>query len=218
MKTFLYDITNFGLIHIMDAREHKDRTNWEVSIFKSCILDIGTSMLSPKSPLYEGLNNKALETNFFMLNKDFMSGVHEKVLRGTGTETNEIFEHKKAKAKLIAPLISLLTDALTKRSLNKLVHNGFPLDDTLAFEVYNSNPDANQYSPGIVEFAKTLEITPAQAYAEIQLEFQSAHSIKMRAYALTKKYQQLIRNVATADDANMLLEDMKQKLFKETYI
>ena len=217
MKTFLYDLTNFGLIHVMDARD-KIKTNWEVSIFKSCILDIGSSMISPKSPVYEELTSKALETNFFMLNRDYMSSVHDKVFKGNGNETNEIFEHKKAKAKLIAPLITLLTDALTKRSLNKLVHSGFPMDDTLAFEIYNSNPDMNQYSPGIVEFAKTLEITPAQAYTEIQLEFQSAHSIKMRAYALTKKYQQLIRDVATADDANMLLEDMKQKLLRETYI
>ena len=217
MKTFLYDLTNFGLIYVTDTKD-KVKTNWEISIFKSCILDIGSSMISPKSSVYNDLSNDAISTKFFVLNRDYLSTVLDKVNLGNPEEINDVFLAKQKKAQLIAPLIILLTDAITRRSLNKLVNSGFPIDDTLAHELSKCNIDENIYSVGVTEYAKTLGITAQQAYIELKLEYESAHSIKMRSYALTRKYQSLIREVNTEEDAQLLKEEIIQKLLRETYI
>lgn len=216
MKTFLYDMTNFGVIYVNELETQ--RTPWEVTMFKSCILDIGASKIIPTHPLYSELNNAALETSMYVINQSPTSDLNDRIERGTEQQRNSIYDEKRRRAKLIGPLIRLLSLALTKKSFNKLNTTLVPLDDTIAHEIISSDHLNGIYSTGIQEYARMLEITPAQAFVELQLEYQTAHSIKMRAYAASKKYISMIREVDTQEKANALFVEIEQKLLKETYI
>lgn len=216
MKTFLYDMTNFGIIYVNDLETL--RTPWEVTMFKSCILDIGGSRINGTSPHYANLSNAALDSTFYVINQSPTADLNERVDLGDNQQRNPIFEEKRKRAKLIGPLIRTLSMALTKKSLSKLNTIVVPMDDTIAYELLKSNPAAGTYSVGVIEYAKMLDITPSQAYTELELEYQTAHSIKMRAYAASKKYVTLIREVNTQEKANALLAEIEQKLLKETYI
>ena len=118
----------------------------------------------------------------------------------------------------MVPLVNLLMDAIARRSFNILNEYGIPMDDTIAVEISNSDPSTDSYSPNIIEYANTLDITPAQAYQELQLDYKTHHGIKMRTYATTKKYQQLIREVKTQEQSDSLLKEMRQKLILESFI
>lgn len=216
MKTFLYDMTNFGIIYVNDLETQ--RTPWEVTMFKSCILDIGGSRINGTSPHYANLSNAALDSTFYVINQSPTADLNERVDLGDNQQRNPIFEEKRKRARLIGPLIRTLSMALTKKSLSKLNTVVVPMDDTIAHELSKSNPATGTYSVGVVEYAKMLDITPSQAYTELELEYQTAHSIKMRAYAASKKYVTLIREVDTQEKATALLAEMEQKLLKETYI
>jgi hypothetical protein len=112
----------------------------------------------------------------------------------------------------------MLTSAVKRRLLNRLITFDTPIEDTLAHEVLNSDPITNTFTHGILEYADILGITPEQAYTELKLDYETIHSIKMRAYATIKKYQSLIREVNTQEQADALSAEMEQKLLKETFI
>jgi hypothetical protein len=116
------------------------------------------------------------------------------------------------------PVISLLVEGIFKRSYNALNDFGTSIDDVLAHEVQNSNPDADQYSPGVMEFAKTLDISNFAAYEEMKLEYETAYAIKIRSYAYMRMFQTKIRAIQTQADADALYNEVRHKLLTETLI
>ena len=211
MKTFLFDYTNFGVLCATVGQDPKIR--WDFNILRSCILDTNIGRVFPNSPLYSEFSNQICQQKFYVVDRG-----DNGVALGNPNEINEYFQHKQHKAQLILPLIQSLTSALYKRSFNTMNEFGLPMDDTLAWEIHKSLPDQDYYSPGVVEYANTLGIAPAEAYKELELEYQTIHGIKMRTYAVAKKYQALIREVNSVDDANTLAAEINQKLIKETFI
>lgn len=211
MKTFLFDYTNFGVLCAVTGQDLK--TRWDFSMLRSCILDTNISRVFPNSPLYQDFDNQSCQQKFYVVDRG-LNGI----ALGDVNEMNSYFSAKQQKAQWILPLVRSLTDALYKRSFNSINEFGLPLDDTLAWEVSRSQPDINYYTPGIVEYANTLGITANEAYKELELEYQTIHGIKMRTYAVAKKYQNLIREVSSRDQAQELAKEINQKLIKETFI
>ena len=209
MKTFLFDFTNFGIVYVNSGPV---QNRWQLSLLRSCLLDTNIGRVSPASPFYEEFNNKTITEKFFHL--DRVGGVAV----GEVHEFNEYHLEKQRRARLMMPLINKLVEAISKRSFNSLNEYGIPMDDTIAFEVTQSNPELEQFSSGIIEYATALEITPAQAYQELQLDYKTHHAIKMRTYAVTKKYISMIRDVRTQEQANDVLNSIQQKLINDTFI
>ena len=146
---------------------------------------------------------------------DLSGNVHQ----GTDENLNEFFIEKRKQAQIIAPLISELVELILGRLFRGWANEiGIEIYDTLAIEILNSNPDTKEYSSGILEYANTLDITSSQAYQEIKLECETYNSIKIRAYAVSKKYQALIRLVKTQEQADQLMAEIRQKLMHETRI
>lgn len=211
MKTFLFDYTNFGVLCATVGQDPKIR--WEFSMLRSCILDTNVGRVFPGSPLYNDFSNESCQQTFYVVDRGD-SGV----ALGNPNEVNTYFTAKQNKAQLILPLVRSLTNALYKRSFNTINEFGLPMDDTLAWEVNQSQPNNNYFSPGVIEYANTLGITAAEAYKELALEYQTIHGIKMRTYAVAKKYQSLIREINTLPQAQDLAAEIDQKLIKETFI
>lgn len=209
MKTFVYDFNNLGIIYVSTVQY--PLLNWELHILKSCILDISIGRIHDNAPLYKELNNDTITKNFYAVGTGG-------VVIGDMNEVNSLYLSKQAKIKLIMPLIKLLASRIYTRSINQIYPFAVPIDDTICFEVLNSDPTTNYYSPGIIEYASCLDITPRQAYQELKLEYETIHSIKMRSFAMTKKYQALIREVSTEEQAAQLHAEIEQKLFKDTFI
>lgn len=209
MKTFVYDLNNLGILFVSESKS--PRLLWNLHILKACILDIEIGKIYENSPVYKELTNSSIT-------QDFYAVAPHGVIKGSNLEVNSIFTAKLSKLKLIMPLIELLSDVIYKRSISQIYPFAVSIDDTLCFEVLNSNPTTNCFTPGILEYAKTLEITPYQAYQELKLEYETIHSIKLKSYAMTKKYQSLIRNVETQEQATQLHSEMHQRLFKDTFI
>ena len=209
MKNFLYDYTNYGLVYVSD---NIVANKWQLTLLRSCLLDTNISRISDNNSLYADINNKSIREKFYYLHRT--SGIS----LGNLHERNVYFEEKQRRALLMAPLVNLLMSAIVTRSFNTLNEYGIPMDDTIAFEVTQSDPAAGNFSSGIIEYAKALEITPMQAYQELQLDYKTHHAIKMRTYATTKKYTSLIRNVRTQEQANEVQQSIQQKLINDTFI
>lgn len=207
MKTYLFDFTNRGILYVID-----NPSKWNISVLRSCLPDTSIARVSPKNPLYSNFNNVSIREKFYQSHRD--AGI----FIGDEKELNNIFLEKRRLAHLMMPVIITLTEALYKRSFNLLNEFGLPMDDTISFEVLNSNPETNSFSCGVIEYANTLEITPLEAYTELKLEYESVHSIKMRTYAVFRKYQSLIREIKTSEDATALINEINQKLVNDTYI
>jgi len=207
MKTYLFDFTNRGILYVIDYP-----SKWNISALRACIPDTSISRVSPKNPLYTNFNNVSVREQFYQSHRD--AGI----FIGNEKELNNLFLEKRRLAHLMMPVIATLTEALYKKSFNLLNQFGLPIDDTISFEVLGSNPETNSFSCGVIEYANTLGITPLEAYTELKVEYESAHSIKMRSYAVFKKYQALIREIKTSEDATQLISDITQKLINDTYI
>ena len=207
MKYTLIDYTNFGVIYVSEAP-----IRWPLTMLRSCILDTNIVKLLPKNPVYAELNNRTITEKFYYL--DRATGITV----GNNHEINDIFLEKQRLARLMAPLVFTLIEAINTRSLNALNEHGMPMDDTLAYEILKSDPDIDVYSSGVLEYATTLGITPAQAYTELQLEYQTYHAVKMKTFATSRKYQSLIRQVKTKDQADQLHAEITQKLINDTFI
>jgi hypothetical protein len=216
MKTYLLDMTNWGIIYITEP--FTQTPHWNVQIMKMCILDSEIGIINAGNPLYEKLNNTELAQNFYQRNRALNSGINNQIIRGTDNECNGYFLEKQRKAVLIGPLVALLTSSVKRRLLNRLATFDTQIEDTLAHEVLKSNPTTGTFTHGILEYADILNITPEQAYVELRLDYETIHSIKMRAYATIKKYQSLIREVNTKKQADDLYVEMEQKLLRETFI
>jgi hypothetical protein len=210
MKTFLYDYTNFGIVYVNEDERNSRRPM--LSILRSCILDTNIGNTFPKNPIYAELTNSSIREKFYHIDK--LNGV----AIGQSHEVNEYFIEKQRRAQLMVPLINMLLEGLSRRSLGTLNDYIIPMDDTISIEILKSDPVAQVYSSGIVEYARTLGIEPAQAYIELELDYKTHHAVKMRTYAMTKRYMNLIREVKTTDDANSLLADMKQRLITDSFI
>jgi hypothetical protein len=210
MKTFLFDYTNFGVVYINEDTTNAKR--WLLSVLRSCILDTNISTLYPRSPLYKDFTNASLSDTFYRLDRNFL------VVVGEFHEVNEYLLEKQKRARLMVPLIQILINALANRSYKSLNDYGIPMDDTIAIELLESDPDNDYYSPGVIEYATTLEITPSQAYQELQLDYKTVHAVKMRAYATIKKYTTLIREVRTEEQAKVLENIILDKLYNDTFI
>jgi hypothetical protein len=189
------------------------KSKWIFSILRSCILDSRAAMLFPNNALYNKFTNQLITQNLYI--NDLSGNVHQ----GTDENLNEFFIEKRKQAQIIAPLISELVESILGRLFRGWANEiGIEIYDTLAIEILNSNPDTKEYSSGILEYANTLDITPSQAYQEIKLECDTYNSIKIRAYAVSKKYQALIRLVKTQEQADQLMAEIRQKLMHETRI
>ena len=214
MKTYLYDYTNFGILYVCeDTHMPINKTKWIFSILRSCILDTRSSRIAGNDPLYSKFNNQLITENLYLNN--LTGGIQ----LGQEHETTLLFIEKRNRSQIIVPLIFELVEILYSRLLHGWLNEiGFEIHDTLAIEILNSDPSINYYESGILDYANTLNITPEQAYLEIKLECETYNSIKMRAYAVARKYQNLIRDVKTQEQADELMKEIKQKLIAETQI
>lgn len=210
MKTYLYDYTNFGVLYVSPQADAK--TKWDFSIMRSCILDTNVGRVFANSPSYAAFNNDALRDKFFIVDRN--NGVSP----GKNESINSIFLEKKRKAQLIAPVVKLLTECIYRRSFNGVNEFGLQIEDTLAFAVHDCDLEKNIFSRGVVEYANTLNISYAEAYEELKMEYETIHSIKMRSYAAAKKFQNMIREISTVEDAREVTQEIEQKLFNETFI
>jgi hypothetical protein len=208
MKTCLVDFTNRGVIYVFDNPNNK----WHVSLLRSCIIDTGIYKIFPNHSLYKEINNNSIREKFYQGSKT------ESICLGNTHEINDYFLEKQRLALLMMPPIQELINALFRRSFDILLEHGLPMDDTLAFEILNSNPDTNTFSSGIIEYANTLDVTPLEAYQELRIEYESIHSIKIKTYAVSKKYQRLIRAIKTEEDSKRITADIVEKLITDTFI
>jgi hypothetical protein len=208
MKTFLFDFTNFGIVYVSTTGPRR----WQLSLLRSCLLDTNIGQVAPSNALYENFNNQSITEQFYYLDRNNGISIGEQ------HEVNEYQLEKQQRAKLMMPLIDKLTSALSRRSFNSLNEYGIPMDDTIAFEVTQSDPDTGNFSSGIIEYATALEITPMQAYQELQLDYKTHHAVKMRTYATTIKYISMIRDVRTQEQADQVQASIQQKLINDTFI
>jgi hypothetical protein len=210
MKTTLYDLTTRGIIFVAEGNVQKVR--WEMSMMRSCILDTNIFRIGPGVPLYNTITNESIQDQFFVTGRGPIPMLGDINLK------NHYFIEKQRIAKLIHPLVKALTNNLYSRSILYIEDNALPMDDTIAIAIINSDPDNSVFSPGVLEYASTLGITPAQAYLELKIDYETVHGIKMRVFALSKKYAALIRAVTTQEQADLLLAEINQKLYSETFI
>lgn len=207
MKFVLIDLTNNGVIFVAESHS-VNKIRWEFNILKSCILDTHIVPIPNPSSI---LNPTRLTTNFvYTQNGEFFVGSRE--------EVNETFTTKQNKANLIYPLISRLTQGLIVDSVRHMPEFYFPMEDTLMHEIRNSDSSNNKYSSGVVKYAQTVGMTNQEALTELTLEAETIHSLKMRTYSMAKKYENLIREVNTKEQADELLENIEQKIFRESRI
>ena len=214
MKRYLYDYTNFGVLYVSeDTAMPINKSKWIFTLLRACILDTHISVLGGNDPMYKDFTNQNIISNLYL------NTLVGSIRVGDQKEMNSLFVEKRNKAQLIAPLIvetiSALYDRLLAQGLKEI---GIEIHDTIGIEILNSDPENNYYSPGIIEYAVTLGITPREAYTELKLEYESFNSLKLRAYAVARKYQNLIREVTTQAQADALLIEIRQKLILETRI
>jgi len=214
MKIYLYDWTNFGVLYVYDyPNKSAEKIKWFFNILRSCVLDTGISRIVDTEPLYKIFTNQAIVDNLYVIN--FSAGTR----LGEPSELNTVFINKRNQAQLIAPVVEKLVEALYNRVIFSWPNEiGINIHDTLALEVMNSSPDTGHYTSGILEYAHALNISPEQAYTEIKLESDTLNSLKMRAYAVSKKYQVLIRQVKTQAQADALGNEITQKLVADSRI
>lgn len=211
-KLYLYDHTNSGILVVFNP---SNRSKIEATLLRYCILDTNTGMAVASCPVFNLLDNFQITKNFLQRNPTPKFGG---AVKGNQTEINEMFLRKRELAQMMYPVISLLVEGIFKRSYNALNDFGTSMDDVLAHEVQNSNPDADQYSPGVREFAKTLGISNLAAYEEMKLEYETAYAIKIRSYAYMRMFQTKIRAIQTQADADALYNEVRQKLLVEPMI
>jgi hypothetical protein len=207
MKTCLIDMTNYGVVHVIDYQN-----KWHMSLLRSCIVDTVIGRIPANHSLYAELNNESIRQQFYQSTKI------KKLYLGNAHEINDLFLQKQRLAPLMMPPILALTEALAKRSFDTLNEHGLVMDDTLAFEISNSDPLLEKWSYGVLEYANTMDITPQEAYTELRIEYESTHAIKMRTYAVSKKYQRLIRAIRTPEDSAGLVKEINEKLLTDTFI
>lgn len=212
MKQFLFDHTNWGIICVFNQH---GRARWEASIMRYCILDTNFGMALPVNPEYNALNNNYIKEKFFQRTLQAGKGGF---MFGVQNELNDLYIRKLELARLMYPPIARLVELLHNRSLVNVNDHGSPLDDVLAYEVTNSDPESGKYSSGVMEYAKTVGITNQQAYVEMKLEFETSYAFKIRSYAYQTHYQSKIRLIQNQSDANTVLNDINEKLFVETMI
>jgi hypothetical protein len=212
MKQFLFDHTNWGIICVFNQH---GRARWEASIMRFCILDTNFGMALPVNPEYNALNNSYIKDKFFQRTLQAGKGGF---MPGVQNELNDLYIQKRELASLMYPPIARLVELLHNRSLVNLNDYGTQMDDVLAHEVQTSNPEANQFSPGVMEYAKTLGITNQQAYTELKIEYETAYAFKMRSFAFMKMFQSKIRLIQNKADADAVLAEINSKLFIETMI
>lgn len=212
MKQFLFDHTNWGIICVFNQHS---RARWEASIMRFCILDTNFGMALPINPEYNALNNSYIKEKFFQRTLQAGKGGF---MPGVENELNDLYIQKRELASLMYPPIARLVELLFNRSLVNLNDYGIPMEDVLAHEVQMSNVEANQFSPGILEYAKTLGITNQQAYTELKIEYETSCAFKMRSFATMKMFQSKIRQIKTKADADAVLDEINSKLFIETMI
>lgn len=209
MKSFLFDYTNYGILYVENFPNGSiEKTKWFFTILRACVLDTGVSRLIDSDPLYKVFNNHSIIDNFYVV----------KLRRGVGigadNDLNSMFIEKRNRAQLLAPVIAKLVDILCNEVIFAWPNEiGIAVHDTLALEIMNSSPDNDQYSTGILEYAAALNMTPEQAYAEIKLESETFNCYKMRAYTVSKKYQVLIRQIQTKEQATAMINQIEQRLF-----
>jgi hypothetical protein len=205
MKYVLMDYTNYGVVFVAKSN-NSDKIKWDFNILKSCILD---TYIVPCADISLSINY--IQDNFvFQRNEKFVDGNRE--------NRNDTFLFKQKKAELIYPLISELNSAIITQSFKYLPEFYFPIDDTLSYQLTKCNPKNNEYSTGVVRYAQTVGMSNEEAYTELSLEVDTIHAVKLRAYAIAKKYENLIREVSTKQQADALLEQIQQKLIRECQI
>lgn len=206
MKYILVDYTNSGVVFLSDSN-NVNKLKWDFSILQSCILDTFCHGVS-ETPVLTKENIK----------RNFVFGSHGNYTVGKPHEINETFSFKQHKADLIYPIIFKLTEGLMRYSGKHINQFYLPIDDTLAYQLSKCQPNNNIYSVDIIRYAQVVGMSPEEAYKEINLEVETQHSIKMRIYATAKKYENLIREVSTKEQANLLIEELEQKLIRESQI
>jgi hypothetical protein len=212
MKQFLFDHTNWGIICVFNQHI---RAQWEASIMRCCILDTNFGTAHPVNPEYNALNNNYIKDNFIQRSLQAGKGGFS---RGSVSEINDLYLRKRELASLMYVPIARLVELLHNRTLGNLNVFGTPIDDVLSHDVLTSNPELNYFSPGVMEYAKTLGITDQQAYTELKIEYETAYAFKMRSFAFMKMFQAKIRLIENKADADAVLAEINSKLFIETMI
>lgn len=211
-KTYLWDHTNGGVVYVFDTGY---RTAWNADIMKFCIFDTWVHEAQVSKDINPEFSQQSLDHIFWVRNLARDAGG---VSKGHPGSINKLFLRKKELAKLIFPCIDVLTQGIFARSYRFLTTFNQPMDDMLAYEISNSDPDNNHYAPGIIEYAETLKISPAEAYKEIKLDFESSYAIKMRAYANIKYFQTKIRTIQTQEDSDRVKDEITKKLIVDTML
>ncbi|OFZ28626.1 MAG: hypothetical protein A2622_05920 [Bdellovibrionales bacterium RIFCSPHIGHO2_01_FULL_40_29] len=125
----------------------------------------------------------------------------------------EIFLNKRAEALARAKYLELL-EMISFLSLAKS-HMGYPSNivPLLNQEIQRCDPNLNQYSIGIREYADINNISPEVAYEEIKFRIQGATLTRIRDFAIFQKYVRIFNTCPLTD-----LESSYFKLREEVFL
>jgi hypothetical protein len=210
MKTYLFDFTNYGIVYVNDDTKQPKR--WTLTLLRSCILDTNLGKVSPLNPCYQQLNNNSIQNEFFYMDRGISLN------KGEMHEFNHIYREKQRRAGLMMPVLDLLVNCIQRRSFNMLDDFGLPIDDTIALEISQCNPDNDSYSQGVISYAQILGITNYQAYQELSIDYKTHHAVKMRSYAQVNKYLPQVRSIRSQADADLLVREITNTLLNDTWI
>jgi hypothetical protein len=121
--------------------------------------------------------------------------------------TDEFIENKRL-AKLRAPMITKISNRVQSLVKDKIIPMPFPnsFDSALQSAIDKSNPLENFYHRDIIEMADILGWTPEEAYKDTKLKLESSNSFKVKIYALTMKFANLV-NTCTTEEQLRLIEN-----------
>lgn len=81
-----------------------------------------------------------------------------------------------------------------------------------------SDPDNDNYAPGIQEYAYINEITPEAAYQELSMRLQSTGMIKLRVQAFYDKYSRVLTTLSDEKEFEKTMTTMKYELYMNSYV
>lgn len=120
-------------------------------------------------------------------------------------------------ARIRATYISQIENEI-QTSLARSAQSDLCSDYALQYAIDNSDPDSNQYSDEIIEYAALSNLDPNFVHNEIKLKLESKRLTEIRALALFEKYLILINQSDTYEKAQAVYMDLFVNLYHKAAI